>query len=89
LFHCISAESENLIQDYKIIREELQNYDADLGKKEEYIILTKTDLVDAKEVKKKIKDLKKINPKVHAISIYDEKSVEKIKNLLSKIKIKK
>lgn len=88
LFHCISSESEDLVKDYKTIREELENYDADLGKKKEYIILTKTDLAEAKDVKEKIKKLKKINPEVHPLSIYDEKSVEKIKKLISKIKIK-
>ncbi|MDP3056971.1 MAG: GTPase ObgE [bacterium] len=89
LFHCISSESENLTRDYKTIREELQKYDSDLAKKQEYVLLTKTDLVDAKEVTKKIKELKKVNPEVHPLSIYDEKSIEKIKNLLSKIKIQK
>lgn len=89
LFHCISAESENLIQDYKIIREELEKYDADLGKKKEYVLLTKTDLVDVAEIKKKVKELKKLNSEVYSLSIYDEKSIEKIKHLLSKIKINK
>ncbi|MFH1048871.1 MAG: GTPase ObgE [Patescibacteria group bacterium] len=89
LFHCISSESENLIHDYKIIREELEKYDSDLAKKQEYILLTKIDLIDAKEVEKKIKELKKINPEARSLSIYDEKSIEKIKKLLSKIKIQK
>lgn len=89
LFHCISSESENPEKDYKTIRAELEKYDPDLAKKEEYILLTKTDLIDAKEVTKKIKELKKINPKVYSLSIFDEKSIEKIKRLLSKIKIQK
>lgn len=89
LFHCISSESENLMQDYKTIREELEKYDPELAKKEEYILLTKIDAIGEKEVKEKVKKLKKINPEVHTVSIYDDESIEKIKKLLSKIKIKK
>lgn len=89
LFHCISSESENLKKDYKIIREELEKYDVDLAKKQEYLLLTKTDILEEKEIKKKLKELKKINKNVLAVSIYDEKSVKELKNLLSKIKISK
>ena len=91
LFHCISSESEDLKKDYKIIREELQKYDSDLAKKREYIILTKTDLISGKKsaLGGKVKELKKLNSEVHSLSIFDEKSIEKIKRLLSKIKIQK
>ncbi len=91
LFHCISSESEDLTRDYKIIRRELEKYDAELAKKQEYILLTKTDLISEKKsiLSGKVKKLKKINPEVYILSIFDEKSIEKIKHLLSKIKIKK
>lgn len=89
LFHCISSESEDLKKDYNTIREELKKYDADLAKKQEYVLLTKTDLIDTKEITKKTKELKKLNPEVHTLSIHDQKSIEKIKRLLSKIKIQK
>lgn len=89
LFHCISSESENVMKDYWEIRAELGKYDIELTKKQEYILLTKIDLIGKEKVKKKLKELKKINPKAMAISIYDEKSIEKIKHLLSKIKIQK
>lgn len=85
LIHCLSAESENLAQDYKIIREELKKYEPDLKKKKEYILLTKIDLIEEKEVKKKIKELKKINSNAIAFSIYDEESITAVKKLLNKI----
>lgn len=85
LIHCISAESENLKKDYETIRSELSKYEPELAKKQEYILLTKIDTVEEKEVKKKIKELKKINPEVAPLSIYDEESVEKVKKLLNKI----
>ncbi len=85
LFHCISAESEDLAHDYKVIREELIKYQPELADKKEYLLLTKIDLVEEKELKKKIKELKKINPDVATLSIYDEESIAKIKKLLNKI----
>lgn len=75
--------------DYKTIRNELERYDKSLIEKKEYIFLTKIDLISEKKVKEKIKQLKKTNPDVLAVSIYDEESLEKVKKLLNKIKSEK
>lgn len=85
LFHCVSAESENLSGDYETVREELKKYDSELDKKPEYLLLTKIDSVAGERAKEKLKELKKINPDSLAISIYDEKSIEKVRKLLNKI----
>ena len=89
LFHLISAESENPVKDYKIIRNELKNYSKELIKKTEYIFLSKSDMVPVKEMKKKITALKKINKNVFPISVYDWDSLEKVKEILNKIKSEK
>ncbi len=89
LIHCLSSESENLPNDYKIIKKELEKYSKDLTKKQEYIFLTKIDLLTEKEIKEKIKELKKISANVLPVSIYDGKSIEEVKKLLNKIKNKK
>jgi len=89
LFHLISAESENPVKDYKIIRNELKNYSKELIKKIEYIFLSKSDMVPVKEMKKKITALKKINKNVFPISVYDGDSLEKVKEILNKIKSEK
>lgn len=89
LIHCISSESEDMAGDYKTIRNELERYDKSLIEKKEYIFLTKIDLISEKKVKEKIKQLKKTNPDVLAVSIYDEESLEKVKKLLNKIKSEK
>jgi len=89
LFHLISAESENPVKDYKIIRNELKNYSKELIKKIEYIFLSKSDMVPVKEMKKKITALKKINKNVFPISVYDWDSLEKVKEILNKIKSEK
>ena len=86
LIHCISSESENLLNDYQAIKNELKKYELKLARKREYIFLTKTDLIGEKEIKEKVGELKKINPNVLAVSVYDEDSIEGVKKLLRKIK---
>lgn len=89
LIHCISSESENVEKDYKIIKKELKEYETDIARKKEYIFLTKIDTIDEKEVAKKIKELKKISPNILPVSIYDEESLNKVRQLLNKIKDKR
>lgn len=89
LFHLISAESENPAKDYKIIKNELETYNKELIKKPEYIFLSKSDILPLEEIKNKITDLKKIHENVFPISVYDWDSLEKVKNILNKIKSEK
>lgn len=86
LIHCISAESEDLKRDYAIIRQELKKYAPEMDQKKEYIFLTKTDLLSAEDKAKKLKELKKINPDVLAVSIYDFDEMEKVKKFFLGIK---
>ena len=89
LFHFISAESDNPRKDYKIVKNEMKKHNADLTEKPEYLFLTKSDLVKPDALKKKIALIKKINPNVIPISIYDWDSLEKVKEILNKIKSEK
>lgn len=86
LFHLISAESEDLADDYQIIRKELGNYSKELAEKPEYLFLTKSDMTTSAEIKKKITALKKLNKNIVAISIHDEEALEKVETILNKIK---
>ena len=89
LFHLISAESENPARDYKIIRNELKTYGVGLIKKQEYLLLTKSDLIAPAELKKKSAILKKISKNILTVSIHDWDSLEKVKKILNKIQIDK
>jgi GTP-binding protein len=89
LFHFISAESPTPVADYKTIRAELGAYSKALLKKPEHLFLTKSDVVDEKQLKSILAKLKKIDPKVIAISIIDEESLKKVQKLLNGIKAKK
>lgn len=86
LFHLISTESENLADDYRVIRKELENYSKELANKPEYLFLTKSDTATPGEIKKKITALKKLNKNIMAISIHDAEALEKVKTILNKIK---
>jgi GTP-binding protein len=95
LAHLVSFENgEEMISVYKKIRKELEKYDPELIKKDEIIILTKTDVTDEKTVQKEIKKFSALggsasggekNKKVFAISLYDDKSVKEFSDSLIKI----
>ena len=89
LFHLISAESEDPVQDYVTVQKELEAYSKELKKKTEYVFLSKSDAVTPEDSEKKIAALKKLHKDVLAISIHDWESLEKIKKILNEIKMKK
>lgn len=92
IFHLISAESADVIADYKVVRNELEKYlSADqagsklLAKKKEYVFLSKYDEVTEKDLKKKLAALRKMNKKTSALSIHDVDALEKVKKILNTI----
>ncbi len=72
LLHCISAESDDMERDYKIVRDEMGKYNKELLNKKEIIIITKSDLVE------KVVSFKK----GFVVSIHDWESIESLKKLL-------
>ncbi len=84
-FHFISAESEDVVKDYEVIRGELGKYNPALLDKPEHILLSKADILEEKALNDKLKALKKKCPSVMAISIIDDKRMEDLRKLLGKI----
>lgn len=82
LVHCISVENDDVYSVYQTIRAELKEYNAQLLKKPEIVLLTKTDLVSKEDTAKKIKELKKTKKSVFPISLYDADSVDILKKFL-------
>ncbi len=80
--HLVPADSGDVSRDYQTVKNELGKYNKELLKKEEIIVLTKTDLVDQKEVKQKIKELKKFKKVIIPVSIHDWDSLEKLRQML-------
>ncbi|MBU4351393.1 GTPase ObgE [Candidatus Parcubacteria bacterium] len=85
LFHLISAESTDLLKDYQTIRDELAAYNPKLLSKTEYVFLAKADLLKPEEAGEKLKQLKKANKQVMAISIIDEESLGLVKKILNQL----
>ena len=90
LLHMIDITTEDLENSYNQVRKELGNYNKDLLKKNELIVLNKTDLLDKEEINKKNENFSK-NKKseVFTLSILDKKSISNIKSKLIKYVSKK
>jgi GTPase len=84
ILHCISLENEDLKAAYTTIRKELEEYSDELAKKEEIVILTKTDARTPDEVKAAVKAVKKLNKEVLTVSVIDDASVKTLKDELVK-----
>ncbi len=85
IFHLVSAESDDVVRDYKIIRSELKAFNPTLIKKDEYVFLTKGDLVLPKDMTSKLKLLKKLNKNTIMLSVIDDESVVGVREILNKI----
>ena len=95
LLHLIDASSENIVENYRVIRQELAGYNSDLLDKYEVIALNKIDLLDPKELTKKVNQLKKFliknnnpEPQIFKISAVTQKGIEEVlRALFDKIKL--
>lgn len=88
LLHCISGESENPLKDYKVIQDELKKFNPKLLEKQEIILLTKSDLVEKRDLEKKLKSLAKTGgagrakKKILTVSIHNWDSLQKLIKIL-------
>jgi GTP-binding protein len=83
LVHLVAVDNEDPAKEYVTIREELGKYDKELLTRDEIVVLSKTDMVDEEEVKKKKKALEKASGKeVTTLSLYEDDSVKMFGDLL-------
>ncbi len=86
--HLVSFEnylekgSVGMMEAYKAIRHELGTYGKTLEQKDEVIILTKTDMVDAKVIAAEVKAFKKICKHVLTVSMFDDEQVKTVSDSL-------
>lgn len=85
VLHCISLENEDITAAYKTIRHELEAYSETLASKREILVLTKTDLIDEDTLKAKMKEAKKLNKDVFAVSIANDDQIKALKDDLVKM----
>ncbi len=83
LLHLIDLTISAPKKTYDVVREEFRKFNPQLLDKPEYILLTKTDLVDAGTIKKVTKIFTDEHKKVLTYSVYDEKSIEALKRTLT------
>lgn len=82
LLHCISAEVENPLVAYQIVRKELALYNKEILDKSEMIALTKIDLVTEPALHSKLSLLNKISKNVFPISILDNESLKNFQSAI-------
>jgi len=85
LLHLIDISEKDLLSVYKKIKFELSTYDKNLANKKEIIFFNKSDLIDKKEINKKLDTFKKkVKSKYEVISVFSDKDIKKIKKILIK-----
>ena len=85
LLHLIDLSEDNLAENYLKVRNELSKYDKILTKKREIIVFNKSDLVEKKEIEKKLKNFKKrIKKKCEIISVITDKNLISLRKILLK-----
>ena len=85
LLHLIDLSGDKLAESYLKVRNELSKYDKILAEKKEIIVFNKSDLVEKKEIEKKLKIFKaKIKKKYEVISIVTDKKLINLRKVLLK-----
>jgi GTP-binding protein len=82
--HFISLDSDDLLADYKLIRNELKNIDKNLESKPEVIILTKADNFTQEEIDKKAQEIKSLGIKYIVTSSIDDEKILELKRFFEK-----
>ena len=85
LLHLIDLSEDKLDENYLKVRNELSKYDKILTKKKEIIVFNKSDLVEKKEIEKKLKIFKsKIKKKYEIISVATDRNLVNLRKILLK-----
>lgn len=82
LFHLISLENEDVKKAYYTISNELANYDKALAEKEQWIILTKKDLISKDQIEPTLGDIDFDKKRVFVVSCESGEGVKKLADSL-------
>jgi GTP-binding protein len=83
LVHCVSLESETPLEDYAVVRAELEQFSAELAQKPEIIALTKSDTRAPKEIETVRKQFKKAGKDSLAVTVLDDASVKELSDKIT------
>jgi GTPase len=82
LLHCLAIDSEDIGNDYRTVRKEMEIYDKKLVEKKEIVLLTKSDLADERAYRRKRAIIKEYNPDIMPVSIHDWDQLKKLERRL-------
>lgn len=83
ILHCVALSDENPVESYSLIRSELGKYDAALLQKEEWVLLTKSDLVSVEKSAEMLAELKKMCPFTFVVSAETGEGVKEMQDMLT------
>ncbi|MFA5103517.1 MAG: GTPase ObgE [Candidatus Thermoplasmatota archaeon] len=83
ILHCVSLENEDPLQVYTMIREELGKFDPALLKKEEWILLTKTDIVEPEKIERAIRAFATLGAPVYPVSGETKEGIKEMQDALT------
>lgn len=85
LLHCVSLESEDVWKEYQSIRNELERFNPELLKKEEWVLLTKTDLVSPQTSQDAVDVFRTHGiTEVHSVSGETKEGIKPLTDILTK-----
>jgi len=85
IMHLIDITNDNLLENYSKVRKELFKYSNKLTKKREIIVFNKIDMIDEKEIKKKVDIFNnRIKKKIYLISALKHKGIRDLKKTMVK-----
>jgi GTPase len=85
ILHCVSSEHDNVLAEYRKVRCELSNFDANILQKREIVLLTKSDCVSKKDLEAKKSLLISQKLEVFEVSVIDDHSLKLLGDALSQI----
>ena len=86
LIHIIDGNSENIIEDYKTIKNEVKKYEKLLDSKPTLVVISKADAVSDKKMEYNIKALKEYEPILFVISSISRKGIKELLRAVQKIR---
>lgn len=82
LLHLVSLENADPVSSYYAIRDELADYGKSIDSKEEWIVLTKKDLVEQAKIDRVTHDLDRLKKRVFVISCENGDGVQELRDAL-------
>jgi GTP-binding protein len=83
IIHILDVAEENVVSNYKTIRNELKSYNVNLKNKPEIVVLNKSDLLENEDIKKVKKSLMKITKnKIYIISTITNDGIDELKEVI-------